>query len=71
VVAQKYLDVAGIRLPNIEVTAKTINFIKTHPTMHRGSIRTFTGEVYTDKEYINLAKKRLPGYYKWRKNLGR
>ena len=73
--AQRFLDVANVRLPNVKVTAKTISFIKTHPTMHRGSMRTFMGEIYTDKEYFNLAKwvnkKRLPGYSKWRKNLGR
>jgi hypothetical protein len=49
--------------PDIPITAGTLEFIRNHPTMYRGSVRIFTGAIYTDKEFRTLRKysrKKLP-----------
>ena len=56
---RKYEDAISTPLSKISVTLKTIDFIKTHPLMHKGSVRVFTGNVYTDKEFARLRKKAL------------
>jgi hypothetical protein len=60
---KKYTDAVTKHLAIPSVTPDTIKFVISHPTMHRGSVRLFTGMVYTDKEYARLQKiaaKKLP-----------
>ena len=61
---KKYADAIKTRLPSeIPITTRTIEFIRDHPTMHRGSVRIFTGAIYTDNEFRKLHKysrKKLP-----------
>ena len=61
---KKYVDAIKAELPpDIPITTRTIEFIRNHPTMHRGSVRIFTGEIYTDNEFGKLRKysrKKLP-----------
>lgn len=61
---KKYIDAIKTELPSeIPITIHTINFIRNHPTMYRGSVRIFTGAIYTDKEFNKLRKyslKKLP-----------
>ena len=60
----KYIDAIKTELPsNIPITTRTIEFIRKHPTMHRGSVRIFIGAIYTDIEFRKLRKylrKKLP-----------
>jgi hypothetical protein len=59
----KNTDAVNTRLATVAITNSTIKFIKEYPTMHRGSVRFFTGHIYTDKQYEKLRKaanKRLP-----------
>jgi hypothetical protein len=64
VLERKYVDAIKTELPSeIPITTNTIEFIKNHPTMYRGSVRIFTGAIYTDKEFRKLRKysqKKLP-----------
>jgi hypothetical protein len=54
---KKYIDAIKTKLSSdIPITTGTIEFIKNHPTMHRGSVRIFTGAIYTDKEFRKLSK---------------
>jgi len=61
---KKYVDAIKAKLSSeIPITTRTIEFIRDHPTMHRGSVRIFTGEIYTDSEFSKLRKysrKKLP-----------
>ena len=61
---KKYIDAIKTELSSdIPITSNTIEFIRTHPTMYRGSVRIFTGAIYTDKEFKKLCKysqKKLP-----------
>jgi hypothetical protein len=60
---EKYVDAIKARLHSVPVTTSTIKFIREHSTMHRGSVRIFAGEVYTDNEFSKLRKysrKKLP-----------
>jgi hypothetical protein len=60
---EKYVNAIRAELSSgIPITTRTIKFIKEHPTMHRGSVRIFTGEIYTDKEFKKLRKysRKLP-----------
>jgi hypothetical protein len=64
VLERKYVDAIKAELPpDIPITTRTIEFIRNHPTMYRGSVRIFTGAIYTDKEFRKLSKysqKKLP-----------
>jgi len=55
--SEKYKEAVARTLSSISITHKTIEFILKHPLKHRGSVRIFTGSVYTDKEYARLRKK--------------
>jgi hypothetical protein len=61
---ERYVNAIKARLPSdIPITTRTIEFIREHQNMHRGSVRIFTGEVYTDNEFSKLRKysrKKLP-----------
>jgi len=61
---KNYIDAIKTELsPDVPITADTIRFIRNHPTMYRGSVRIFTGAIYTDKEFKELrkySKKKLP-----------
>jgi len=56
---QKYADAIKTKLSAVSVTSRTIGFILQHPIIHRGSVRVFTGNIYTDKEYSRLRKNML------------
>ena len=56
---RKYEDAVSTPLAAVAVTHKTIEFIKMHPFMHRGSVCIFTGNVYTDRKFARLRKKAL------------
>jgi len=64
VLEKKYVDAIKAELPpDIPITTRTIEYIRNHPTMHRGSARIFTGAIYTDEEFSKLSKysqKKLP-----------
>ena len=61
---KKYVDAIKTELPfDFPVTTRTVEFIKEQPIIHRGSVRIFTGAIYTDKEFKKLRKysqKKLP-----------
>jgi hypothetical protein len=61
---EKYVEAIKARLPSdIPITTHTIEYIREHPTMHRGSVRISTGAIYTDEEFRKLRKssrKKLP-----------
>jgi hypothetical protein len=61
---KKYIDAIKTELSSdIPITTNTIEFIRKHPTMYRGSVRIFTGAIYTDSEFRKLRKysqKKLP-----------
>jgi len=62
--AKKHIDAIKTGLSSdIPITSGTIEFIRKHPTMYRGSVRIFTGAIYTDKEFKKLcrySRKKLP-----------
>jgi len=64
VLEQKYIDAIKTELSSdIPITSGTIEFIKRNPTMYRGSVRIFTGAIYTDEEFRKLheySRKKLP-----------
>ena len=54
---QKYKEAIATTLSPVSITSKTIEFILKHPFKHRGSVRIFTGLIYTDKQYERLREK--------------
>lgn len=56
---KKYEDALNKPLPDISVTEETKKFISDNPHMHRGSVRVFTGRIYTDEEFEDFVEKAL------------
>jgi len=54
---KKYQEAVATPLSPVSITRKTKEYIRNHPLMHRGSVRVFTGLIYTDDEYARDRKK--------------
>jgi hypothetical protein len=64
VLEKRYIDAIKTEFSSdVPITTNMLEFIRKHPTMYRGSVRVFTGAIYTDKEFNKLRKhsrKKLP-----------
>ena len=56
---KKYQDALNKPLSDVRVTDETVEFIKANPLKHRGSVRLFTGHIYTNEQFEALKEEAL------------
>jgi hypothetical protein len=59
VLEKKYADAIATPMSDVAVTQRTKDFILKNPLKHRGSVRVFTGRLYTNKQFDRMRKKTL------------